>query len=261
VPRIDTRSYWRDSASLPRFPTPSRNLNVDVVVVGGGITGITAAFLLKRAGCTVALIERDRCASIDTANTTAHLTCVTDTPLKELVKSFGEDHARAAWDAGFAAIATIDELVRAEAIDCQFSWTPAYQHAPAFREPTDDDVTELQREAELAARLGFDARFVERVPYFDRPGIEFADQARFHPRRYLAELIAALRGDTIRLGVAEPGSMILVTDPEDGNFFAGQMPIRPRSSSRRRTRLRCPRVAGVSLPAVRQGAGGLARIS
>jgi DNA polymerase-3 subunit beta len=48
--------------------------------------------------------------------------------------------------------------------------------------------------------------------------------------RYLAELIGALRGDSVRISVAEPGSMILVTDPEDETFFAGQMPIRPRSS-------------------------------
>jgi DNA polymerase III sliding clamp (beta) subunit (PCNA family) len=48
--------------------------------------------------------------------------------------------------------------------------------------------------------------------------------------RYLAELIGAMHGDSVRICMAEPGSMILVTDPEDENFFAGQMPIRPRSS-------------------------------
>jgi DNA polymerase-3 subunit beta len=48
--------------------------------------------------------------------------------------------------------------------------------------------------------------------------------------RYFAELIGALRGDSVRITVAQPGGMILVTDPEDENFFAGQMPIRPRSS-------------------------------
>jgi DNA polymerase-3 subunit beta len=44
--------------------------------------------------------------------------------------------------------------------------------------------------------------------------------------RHLAELIGALRGDSIRLDVGGPGSLILVTDPEDENFFAGQMPVR-----------------------------------
>ena len=48
--------------------------------------------------------------------------------------------------------------------------------------------------------------------------------------RNLSELIGALRGDTVRISMAGPGSMVLVTDPQDENFFAGQMPIRPRSS-------------------------------
>jgi DNA polymerase-3 subunit beta len=48
--------------------------------------------------------------------------------------------------------------------------------------------------------------------------------------RHLAELIGALRGDSVRMCAAEPGSLILVTDPEDESFTGGQMPIRPRSS-------------------------------
>ena len=43
---------------------------------------------------------------------------------------------------------------------------------------------------------------------------------------YLAELIGALRGDSVRLSVAEPDSVILVTDPDDENFTAVQMPVR-----------------------------------
>jgi DNA polymerase III subunit beta len=47
--------------------------------------------------------------------------------------------------------------------------------------------------------------------------------------RYLAELTGALRGGSVRISVGQPGSMILVTAPEDENFFSGLMPIRPRS--------------------------------
>src|SRR5436190_12510849 len=108
--RIDTHPYWNDNAPAPRFSPLKDDLAVDVLIVGGGITGITAAYLLKRSGCTVALVERDRCASVDTAHTTAHLTCVTDSPLSELVQNFGRDHAQAVWDAGLSAIDTINTL-------------------------------------------------------------------------------------------------------------------------------------------------------
>ena len=103
----DTTPYWMD-ASLPRFPKLERHALVDVVVVGGGITGLTAAYVLAKAGRSVALLERGRCAEIDTGHTTAHLTMVTDLRLTELVDRFGRNHAQAVWDAGLAAIAQID---------------------------------------------------------------------------------------------------------------------------------------------------------
>lgn len=56
---------WIDSAPVWKFPKLERNINVDVLIVGAGITGVTAAYLLKKAGSTVALIEREYVASID----------------------------------------------------------------------------------------------------------------------------------------------------------------------------------------------------
>jgi len=131
VATVNTVPYWQDAISLPMLHRLDRDIRVDVGIIGGGVAGITAAYLLKAAGRTVALLDRDRLGSGDTGNTTAHLTAVTDTRLSELVNTFGRDHARAAWDAGFAAIAQIDELVRAERISCGFEWVPTYLHTPA----------------------------------------------------------------------------------------------------------------------------------
>ena len=55
---------------------------------------------------------------------------VTDAWLSELVDRFGRDHAQAVWDAGLAAIAQIDAIVRDEDIACDFAWVPGYLHSP-----------------------------------------------------------------------------------------------------------------------------------
>src|SRR6188768_1881681 len=100
----DNTSYWMDSGPIPISPALDRDFTVDVVVIGGGITGVTAAYLLKRAGKRVALLERRRLASVDTGHTTAHVTHVTDTRLTQLERALGQEHAIAVWDAGRAAL-------------------------------------------------------------------------------------------------------------------------------------------------------------
>jgi glycine/D-amino acid oxidase-like deaminating enzyme/nitrite reductase/ring-hydroxylating ferredoxin subunit len=179
---------------MSRYRLLDRNLTVDVAIIGAGITGLTAAYLLKRAGRTVAVIDRGRAGGVDTTHTTAHVTCVTDLDLSELVKRFGRDHAQAAWDAGLAALSEIDTIVADNAIDCHWEWVPGYKFA-ALNADTKKEAGRLQQEAALALELGFDARFMDAVPFFERPGVEFAGQARLHPRKYLAALAALIDGD------------------------------------------------------------------
>jgi glycine/D-amino acid oxidase-like deaminating enzyme/nitrite reductase/ring-hydroxylating ferredoxin subunit len=187
---MSSLSYWTDSSSFPRFPKLDRDLSADVVVVGAGMTGLTTAYLLARNGHTVVLLERRRCAEVDTAHTSAHLTMVTDTRLTELVDSLGRAHAQAVWDAGRAAIAQIDEIACEHEIDCAFKWVDGYLHT---RDPRDSasEADALRDEAALACALGFDATFMTTVPFAGGPGIGFHDQARLHPRRYLAGVARA----------------------------------------------------------------------
>ena len=188
---LDTTPYWSSSATFPRFPRLDSDLQTDVVVVGAGITGLTAAYLLARAGRSVLVLERGRCAAGDTGHTSAHLTMVTDTRLPDLVKQLGRPHAQAVWDAGLAGIAQMEEIVRRHGIDCDFGWVEGYLHLPAD-ETKAKAAEKLKEEAELAAELGFDATFLSEVPLVGMPGIRFDGQARVHPRRYLAGLAKAL---------------------------------------------------------------------
>ena len=191
---VETTSYWTGSAAMPRHPALDRKIDVDVVVVGAGITGLTAAYLLKRAGRRVAVLERRRVGGVDTMSTTAHVTCVTDLDLSELVSNFGRDHAQAVWDAGLAAIAQIDAIVRDERIDCGWTFLDGVKHAPAGQ-TSERQTKHLEEEAALAHELGFDAKYMDRTPFVGSPGVVFGGQARIHPAKYLAALSALIDGD------------------------------------------------------------------
>jgi glycine/D-amino acid oxidase-like deaminating enzyme/nitrite reductase/ring-hydroxylating ferredoxin subunit len=186
----DTTPYWSSDPAFPRFGPLTEDLEADVVVVGAGITGLSAAYLLARAGKQVVVLERGRCASAETGHTTAHLTMVTDTRISELVKRFGSSHAQAVWDAGLAALATIDEIVREQAIDARFEWVDGYLHAP-LHDAAGSEPERLKEDARLASDLGFDAEYVEAAPLVNRPAVRFANQARVDPRAYLAGVARA----------------------------------------------------------------------
>ncbi len=184
-------SIWQQ-VHMPRFPKLKGTGHYDVVIVGGGTTGLVSAFLLNQAGKRVCLLERDRLASGDTGHTTAHLTEVTDMRLAGLVNRYGQQQAALAWQGGVAAINMIADIVETQQIDCQFHRVPGFLHAPLAGRK--DNVQELRDEADCALELGFDARFLSAVPFVGKPGVRYSNQAKFHPLQFLrgvAERVSA----------------------------------------------------------------------
>jgi glycine/D-amino acid oxidase-like deaminating enzyme/nitrite reductase/ring-hydroxylating ferredoxin subunit len=191
---MDTTSYWLSAPRGKLYSRLENTLSVDVLIVGGGITGVTTAYLLSRAGVSVALVERARIGAIDTGHTTAHLTCVTDVRLSDLVDQFGRDHASAVWDAGAAAIDQIDANIHREGIACEFVRVPGYLHAPIDEEKK-IDTGKFQEDARYAREFGFEAAYLDKVPYMEKPGVRVSDQAKFHPIKYLTALAERIPGE------------------------------------------------------------------
>jgi len=186
-----SKSLWIDTLPGARFPQLAKDVSVDVAIVGGGITGLTAATLLKRAGLSVAVIEGERVAEGVSGHTTAHLTEAFDRSYADLIADFGEDGARLAAESGRAALLRIAAFVREERIECDFSRLPAYQY-------TEDPqlVPEFEAERAAAARIGVKLTLAREVPlpFAVAGALRFDNQAQFHVRRYLLPLALAIPG-------------------------------------------------------------------
>ena len=97
-------SLWSNTGAPPAFPALAADAEVDVVIVGGGITGLTAALLLAGAGQRVLLLEARRLGSGVTSGSTFHLTEAVDTRYHAIEKDFGKDGARLVAQSSRAAI-------------------------------------------------------------------------------------------------------------------------------------------------------------
>lgn len=186
------QSYWIASSQPSQYGPLMGNLDVDVVIVGGGITGITSAFLLKQSGLKVALLEASRILHGTTGHTTAKVTAQHDIIYYTIKSKMDQESAEQYANANQAAINAIDIIIQQNNIDCDFSWQPAYVY-------TQDEnyILQIQEEAELSFGLGFSAAYMEEIPLpiKVKAALRFDNQAQFHPLKYLQALAQQVPGN------------------------------------------------------------------
>ena len=184
APRLN-RSLWLEDAET-RYPRLDGALEVDVAVVGAGITGATAAYLAAEAGRSVALLESGRVSHGATGYTTAKLTVGHNLVYRRLVESYGAEVARAYARSNQEAIERVASLVAEHALPCDFERTSNYVYTES-----EASVAELEREAEAARAAGVDVELTTEtdLPYPVAGALRVDGQAQFHPWKYVAALV------------------------------------------------------------------------
>ncbi len=184
-------SYWIDSTPRTTYPRLEGDQEYDVVIIGAGLVGLTAAYFLKKAGQRVAVLELKEIARGVTGYTTAKISANHELSYTKLTKKHGEEVARQYGESNRGAIEQIAGIIEELAIDCDFRRQDSY----TFSE-SPGKVAHIRREVELTQRLGLPTSFVTETPLpFPVAGaIKHENEAEFHPRKYLLALAAYVHG-------------------------------------------------------------------
>jgi FAD dependent oxidoreductase len=202
-----TDSPWRARDFTTQLPSLDADLQTEVCIVGGGISGMTTAYLLAREGRSVVVLDDGPIGGGETGRTTAHLSNAFDDRYCEVERLFGVRGSRLIAESHTAAIDRIEDIVCEEQIQCDFDRVDGYLFVPP-----DCSKEVLEREIAAARRAGLQSvEWVDRAPINDFDTgrcLRFPRQAQFDPLKYIDGLV---RGTLQPNDIYNPSRLISIT--------------------------------------------------
>ncbi len=185
---MNIQSTWQEVSAISA-PTLEGSTQTEVIIIGGGIAGITTAYLLAKAGKKVVVVEKGNTHdSSVTAYTTAFLTHSLDTDLVDLKKIFGTRDTKKILQSHEDAIDLVEKIIKDEHIECGFVKAPHYSIALS-----QSGAEDFKKEKDLSNQLGFTATWKESsfFPFQNYGAMVLDKQAMFHPLKYINGVRAA----------------------------------------------------------------------
>ncbi len=178
--------FWRESTKVHSFSPLTIDTEVDVAIVGGGITGITTGYLLSKQGMKVAILEADQILNGTTGHTTAKITAQHGLIYDEFIQHFGKEKTKLYYQANTDALKFVRQTVSELQIECDLTEEDAYIYAVS-----DQYAKKVMKEYQAYQRLGIHSEFVESIPFsIDVKGaVVMKAQGQFHPLKYLKVLV------------------------------------------------------------------------
>lgn len=182
----NNHSIWKKEKETGRkFRTLEQNIETDICIIGGGITGISTAYYLAKEGKKVVVLEKDQIASKTSGGTTGKITSQHHLFYDYLIHSQNKEFAKLYLKANEKAIQNMENIVKNENIDCDFQRKSAYVWTQNLA-----DLHRIQTEVEAVKSLGKNVKFREEIEILGKieGAIEFENQAQFHPVKYVEGL-------------------------------------------------------------------------
>lgn len=184
-----TQSPWQsNSMSVPVKSGSDFQQTFDVLIVGAGITGLTTALLLQKAGQQCIVVESGNVGFGTTGGTSAHLNTFFDATYPEIESDFSEDAAHLVADSGKEAFDLITSLIDEYQINCDFEYKEAYLYSENEKESK--QLTEILESSKRAGLTVSESNTNDLQIPFDK-AIRFEEQGQFHPLKYIEAIAKA----------------------------------------------------------------------
>ena len=176
-------SIWSDTKQEKVCLPLEKDLNVDVLIIGGGITGLSTAYHLINNNISVCLVEKNEIASGVSSRTTGKLTYLQENIYSKIQKYHGKDKAVQYLKSQKDAITIVKNIIEKEKIDCDLKQSPSYIF-------TNYNSKKITKEMNILKNLGLTLKHTNTLP--DNTPTENAffvnDTYVFHPLKYLYAL-------------------------------------------------------------------------
>lgn len=178
-------SIWTNTSELSNFKPQEEDIKTDILIIGGGLTGVLCAYMLEQANINYVLAEADTICSGITKNTTAKITSQHGFIYDKLIREFDEETARLYLFANQEALNQYRKLC--QNIDCNYVEKDSYVYSL-------DSLDKVEKELEALNKIGFSAQFSDKLPLpFSVAGaVKFKHQAQFHPLKFVNGIIEGL---------------------------------------------------------------------
>jgi len=177
-------SIWKDDVKLKKYEKLDKDIEVDVLIVGGGITGISTMYHLRESGLKVALVEQNKLGMGVTSGTTAKINYLQDRIYNELLKNFNFDIASLYLKSQKDAINIILDIIERNKISCDLEKGNAYVYTNK-----DSEVAKLKELKEFLEKNKINV-LEDSLSLVDSKYVVGVDDTYlFHPLKFLSGLL------------------------------------------------------------------------
>ncbi len=191
-----SKSLWNSFEDSTDFPSLKQEINVDIAIIGGGITGISTAQLLKKQGFSVAVLEAKKVGKGTTADSTGNLYCTIDQTLSSLQSKYDTEEVQKIVDSRKEAVDLIEKNVNESEIDCDFKRVPMFLYSA-----NEENSEKISNEYDTMVTCDLSVKAADReeilIDYAN--AVKLTHQAQFNPLRYVQGLAKSIRDECCKI--------------------------------------------------------------